>query len=382
MDLRKGRPMKFAGWVVFSLLVAVRGSDAGQARLHWQAEWEKTVEAAEKEGQLTVYIGQSAVAIMEAGVFQRKYPKIKVMHVAILGGPSAQQRIFSERRAGKYLVDIYIYGGNNNIDLLRAKALDPIKPALILQEVLDETKWWQGKHPWVDPERQYIFMHMGSAQPFYFGYNAQLANPKEFTSLKDLLNPKWRGKIVAYDIRAGGPGGGGARLLYHHPKYGVEFLRDFYSKMDVTLSRETRQAIDWLAKGKFVICFLCGDRPLREAKEQGLPIDVFDSGKDVAALSSQAGTIGLMNRAPHPNAAKVFLNWLLSREGQIVAQRALAQHGSPSNSMRIDIPKDDVPKSEWRLEGVQLIDVMHPSRLDMRPIYKLIEDAMREGGRR
>ena len=69
------------------------------------------------------------------------------------------------------------------------------------------------------------------------------------------------------------------------------------------------------------------EREPREAKQQGLPVDLLDIVKDAVALASQGGTIGLANRAPHPNAASVFVNWLLSREGQMVAQKALAQRG-------------------------------------------------------
>lgn len=342
----------------------------------WQLEWERTVEAAKKEGQVNVYTHDGQAPILETGAFQKRYPEIKIVYTFTRGN-TTEQRVFSERRAGRYLADVFIHGGTNNIEFQRVGALDPLKPALLLPEVADESKWWLGKHPWVDPERQYIFMHIGSAQPFLFGYNTKLVNPKEFRSLRDILNPKWRGKIVAYDIRAGGYGGWPSRMLYHHPNYGPEFLKEFYGKTEVTLTRDARLALDWLAVGKFTLCFFCSDRPLREAKQQGLPVDILDIVKDAVALASQGATIGLPNRAPHPDAARVFLNWLLSREGQMVAQKALAQRGVPSNSMRTDIPKDEVPRKEWRTEGVQYVEVEHPSLLDMRPIYKIIEEGVR-----
>jgi len=67
-----------------------------------------------------------------------------------------------------------------------------------------------------------------------------------------------------------------------------------------------------------------------------------------------SSVIVLINRAPHPNAAKVFINWYLSREGQVTWQRAMNTVViEASDSMRIDIPKDDVMVASKRLEGVK-----------------------------
>jgi hypothetical protein len=120
-------------------------------------EWEQTIKAAEKEGQLTVYIS-GYVALLDGGYFQKAFPKIKVTAVSGEGSQLAP-RIVSERRAGKYLADVYSGGGNSIYQVLYlGKMLDPIKPALLLPEVLDESKWWEGKHKYVDRERQHMFV--------------------------------------------------------------------------------------------------------------------------------------------------------------------------------------------------------------------------------
>ena len=59
----------------------------------------------------------------------------------------------------------------------------------------------------------------------------------------------------------------------------------------------------------------------------------------------QFGTLGLVNRAPHPNAAKVYINWLLSRRGQMALQKNMLPTENPVDSLRIDIPKDEYPCS-------------------------------------
>ena len=94
--------------------------------------------------------------------------------------------------------------------------------------------------------------------------------------------------------------------------------------MDVTLFRDFRQSVDWLAGGKFSICFFCSD--IDKAKLQGLSVDEFAVVlKEGAALHTQYGTLGLLNQAPNPNAAKVFINWFLSREGQRTLQKTLSK---------------------------------------------------------
>ena len=106
------------------------------------------------------------------------------------------------------------------------------------------------------------------------------------------------------------------------PRFGPSFIRKLYGEMDVTLFRDYRQGPDWLAVGKFAICFSCDVDVL---KQQGLPVDTFGPSvfKEGGGLVQQFGTVTLVNRAPHPNAAKVFINWLLSRKGQIALQKVM-----------------------------------------------------------
>jgi ABC-type Fe3+ transport system substrate-binding protein len=145
--------------------------------------------------------------------------------------------------------------------------------------------------------------------------------------------------------------------------------------MEITFFRDFRQGPDWLAAGKFAICFFCSDIP--KTKRQGLPVDTFGPMKEGAGLVSQYGTMGLVNNAPHPNAAKVFINWFLSREGQLTLQRAIAKAGDDApDSLRIDISKDDVPAENRRMEGVKYLDLDVQGKLEMKPIVALIEEAL------
>jgi iron(III) transport system substrate-binding protein len=207
-----------------------------------------------------------------------------------------------------------------------------------------------------------------------------LVDAKDFKSYWDLLTPKWKGKIISRDIRIAGPGSGNARLFYYLPDVGPSYIRKLYGEMDVTLFRDYRQGSDWLAVGKAAICFFC---EVDVSKQQGLPVDTFGPGvfKEGAGLVQQYGTIALVNRAPHPNAAKVFINWLLSRNGQITLQKAMANTENPADSLRIDIPKDDVPYLNRRLGGIKYLDTSRPEWQEMKPILDVMNEALKAAGK-
>jgi iron(III) transport system substrate-binding protein len=289
--------------------------------------------------------------------------------------------MIAERRGEKFLADVFNSGGVTTYgQLYAAKVLDPIKPALMLPEITDVSNWYEKRHHYADPEGQYVFSYVGSATYGSVSYNTKLVDLKEFNSYWDLLNPKWKGKIVARDIRVPGPGSGNARLFYYHPELGPSFIRRLFSEMDVTLFRDYRQGPDWLAVGKYALCLFCDVDIL---KQQGLPVDTFGpkAFKEGGGLVQQFGTVTLVDRAPHPNAAKVFINWLLSRRGQIGLQKVLAKTENPADSMRTDIPKDDVPLLNRRVDGIKYLDTSKPEWQDMKPVLDIMNEALKAAGK-
>jgi ABC-type Fe3+ transport system substrate-binding protein len=164
--------------------------------------------------------------------------------------------------------------------------------------------------------------------------------------------------------------------MYYNPELGQKFLRRFLTEMDLTPTRDLRQLVDWLAAGKFAIsAFASADRAnILDAKTKGLPVNWFDPTifkEGAPGIFSSNGNLGLMNRAPHPNAAKIAINWLLSREGQTWYQEF--QDGA--DSLRIDIPKENVPLHTRRKPGTNYELMDRPDRMDMEPIYKVVREA-------
>ncbi|HEX2932629.1 MAG TPA: extracellular solute-binding protein [Candidatus Binatia bacterium] len=350
---------------------------AAQAKPSWQQEWEKTIEAAKKEGQVVVYISGYEAVLPD---FEKEFPEIKV--TAVTGrGNQLGPRLLAERRAEKYLADVSSTGANPNYQqYYLAKALDPIKPALILPEVTEPSNWYLKRHQYSDPEGQYVFNYVGSATYGAVNYNTKLVEAKDFKSYWDLLNPKWKGKIAARDVREAGPGAGNTRFFYYHPDLGPAFIKKLFVEMDLTLFRDFRQGPDWLATGKYAICFFCDVDVL---KQQGLPVETFGPRvfKEGGGLVQQFGTVALVNRAPHPNAAKVFINWLLSRNGQIAVQKRTARAESPADSLRIDIPKDEVPFEQRRLSDIKYLDTGKPEWMDMKPVLDVVNEALKAAGK-
>jgi iron(III) transport system substrate-binding protein len=363
---------------VCQVIVFARSLGAGEAQPNWQAEWDRTVRAAEQEGQVTVSIGGYG-AIIDSGVFQKTYPKIKITHITG-AGTDLTQRISAERRAGKYLVDVYNGGGNSLFQVLyQGKMLDPIKSTLMLPEVTDATKWWEGKQKYADKEGQYIFVYEGNVSAGAgAAYNSQLLDPREYKSYWDLLNPKLKGKILSTDIRKVRGAGIPWQFLYYSSDLGPKYLRRLFGEMDVTLTADLRQAIDWLGTGKFAVGMPIQGGTVYKAKNQGLPVDEFSPYhfKEGVNLSSAFGSLAVMNRAPHPNATKVFINWLLSREGQTLFQKVISIPGDARNSRRIDVSKDHIAPDEQRRDKMSYFDTDDPDTKDLNPAMKLLDEIL------
>ena len=347
-----------------------------------QARWEDVVRAAEKEGEVSVYATNSVgelTVIWDA--FKKKFPKIKLTAVPISTTSEIVTKIMAERRASQYYPDVVLGApGATYNSLYRGKTLDPLAPALILPEVTDLSKWWKGKHRYVDPEGQYVFVYQSTkyGPPIY--YNTKLVNIDTIKSVWDLLDAKWKGKMIGLWPRANYVSTA-LLFMYHHPQIGPKFLERFYGDMDVTYFSDFRQGTDWLAAGKAPICFLCR---LRRAQEQGLPVEEASvyHFKEAPGIGSNNGAIALMNNAPHANAARVFINWYLSREGQIAFRQANNTiEDEITTSMREDLPLEYVPEAARRKKDVNYIEIIRADWMEWKPVGDLINAARQRSGK-
>jgi len=155
-------------FLVFTWSAQVQGQTGG-----WEREWQKTIQAAKKEGKLVFHSGNSTEPYFHE--FQKKFPEIKITRMLTRGGSAGEQRLRAERRAGVYLADIVHMGAGSATRLADSGALNPLEPLMILPEVLDKSKWFEGKHHYVDKGSKYVFNYAASPGVDIV-YNTKLVN--------------------------------------------------------------------------------------------------------------------------------------------------------------------------------------------------------------
>jgi iron(III) transport system substrate-binding protein len=318
------------------------------------AAWDQLVAEARQEGQVNVYLGISAGA-REAltGPFEKAFPGLKVN---VTAGPSTDMvaRLLAEREARKYIADVIVGPATQSTNTLKpAGAVAPLEPALILPEALDTSLWLENRLWWIDAAPPITTLRYQGYVGTSITYNPTVVDPREFRSFTDLLDPRWKGKIVSNDVRRPGQGGVQLRFIWRHPELGPAFLTRLFSEMDLQLSADHRQMTDWIGQGRYPIGLWISSTQVKTAAEQGLPVEEIpgDQLREGAPVSVGGGTVNLADSPPHPSAARVFVNWLLSREGQMAWQENVKQP-----SLRLDVPKDKLDPTGVPKPGVKYVD--------------------------
>jgi iron(III) transport system substrate-binding protein len=357
--------------LVFALTKVTAAADSRPAA---SQEWDTIVTRAEEEGQVTVYATDSiGNAQLIWAAFQKRYPTIKFVGTTMGRGSDLIPKLFAERRAGKFLADIFLGAPSAlYLNLYRAKIVEPLPPILTHPNVTDLSKWWMGKHHYIDPEGQYIFMYESALYGPPISFNTNLVNEKEIKSAWELVQPKWKGKYEAMQI---GPTQGSTALtyVYYHPQLGPKFIERVLRDMEPTMFRDFRQGTDWLAQGKFALCFMC--RRIDRAAMQRLPVAELDPYQieEQPGLGSGSGALVLINQHPHPYGARVFVNWFLSLEGQVAFRQANTDE-LRVGSLRDDLPAELLPPLARRRKDKDYIWVNRPEWMDFKPINNLLEE--------
>jgi len=307
--------------------------------------------AAKKEGKVTIF-GPQGTDISDAYTqgFEKKYPGIQV-DFSGMAGPQVSPKLLGALTAGQHPADIVIAGSTTVLLSLRpANALQPLQPFLIGPDI-EPAKWTGGKLDFADNDGQYDLAYAARVQiPFI--YSTKTVKQSDFKSWKDLLDPKWKDKILMQDPRIAGAGLDIVSFLYAHEGLGPDYLKALFAQ-NILIQNDARQMIDLVASGERPIGIGPNGTIAWDMKNQGVPIELFpgEALQEGSFITASNSNLAIIRDLEHPNATKLYLDYLLSAEGQAAASKATGLA-----SLRLDVPRSDIPDAVVPKPGVKYLE--------------------------
>jgi len=320
---------------------------AGGPALAQSAPMAALISAAKAEGTVVVD-GPPYDAVRTA--FTDEFQKAYGIPVSYISSGSSQSgaRVRAERAAGKYLLDVFISGPDTPIfTFLPGGWLDKIEPALIAPDVVDKRNWRDGHLWYADPNNTILRVQQFVAPEL--AINTKYVQPHEVSTWKALLDPKWRGKLAAKDPTI--TGAGASLDSFFYIELGPDFVKRLYIDQKPTLTRDQRQAAQWLAEGTYPILIGADYSNLIEFQKAGYAVVPVFPTDAPSVLTGGFGNLCLVNKAPHPNAAKLFINWLAGPAGELAYSEA-----TQAPSLRTDLKYSGIPTFMFPQKGAQYMD--------------------------
>ncbi|HTN69783.1 MAG TPA: extracellular solute-binding protein [Methylomirabilota bacterium] len=322
------------------------------AALHWfvnaawcaaPSEWDALLGRARQEKRVVLGTDVS-IANFRQGIASSFAKQFGIdLEFRVLEGAQLVAIAARECAAGRPSMDVLLSGNSELLSLYPKGCLAPVKPKLILPEVLDTKYWRGGVLKWNDPEGQYLLQTSEAA----YGWtvvNTDQIKQGELTSAKDLLRPEYKNKIASFDPRSGGAGQG--RATYMMTALGEDYVRSLYVDQKVTYTSNHQQLAEWVARGVYAIGLGAVERVFEPMRKEGLPIGVIASFSDAPGyLTGGSSVMKLIKDAPHPNAAGILLNWFASKEAQEIYSQSVLQPTRRTDVNLKDIPEYLIPKA-------------------------------------
>jgi len=281
----------FIGFL-FALLLHPYASVFGAA-----AERERVLEGAKKEGRLVLYTGMDTdEANLYTKEFSKRYPFITA-EIFRSSGEKVQARFLVEHRANTHTADIF------QTSIIQVYQLKNLK--LLARYVSDEAAAY--RDGFKDPQGYWTAFYQ---IPYVIGYNTRLVAPKDApSSYEDLLNPKWKGWVGLETEEY--------QWFYHWIQIlgrdkGLDYMKKFAGQNPQMRAGHTLLA-QLVAAGEIALATVVYSNRIERMKASGAPVDwVRFKGPTITAINA----IAIPEKAPHPNAARLFVDFVLSKEGQ------------------------------------------------------------------
>jgi iron(III) transport system substrate-binding protein len=293
---------------------------------------DKTLELAKKEGRVSFYTTMGADECKKLiDAFQAKHPSIRV-EMTRLGSEKLLQRIITESRAGSHLFDAVTNSGMEVYLLAKMGLLANYRTPEFASFMADSK----------DPAGRWVDMYSNLRM---VGYNSRLV-PKDKIPRRyeDLLEPGWKGQI-------GFPEGQFSWFATMLKIMGEERGRKFFqglARQDLNYRGAQVMIAQMISAGEFNVGFTYDTQILR-FRSRGAPIDVAP----MPFVTKNIHPLALAAHAPHPNAGKVFIDYVLSKEGQMFIK----------NMGRV-ISRSDIPQEEFAHMKVISEDLSIADRLN------------------
>ncbi|MGE5539498.1 MAG: ABC transporter substrate-binding protein [Gemmatimonas sp.] len=333
----------------------------------WKTEWDKTVAAANKEGALVISAPSGQIWREQLMTFNKAYPNIK-LELTPAASRDFWPRVIKEREAGQSLWDFRVGGPDNLVYQVKAMGyMTSVRDMLLLPEVLDDSAWYGGIDGiFLDKEKMY-FLGFAIYEENIAYYNKRVLPDPSVADLKNIVDPKFAGKISMADPRAGSPLTASGSML---KAYGEDFLRKLVTQQKPVIVRDPRSQMEWLASGRYPISIGVPTAALVEYEKRGISIADFVNMAGPRTWTQGVGGIQALKDAPHPNATKVFVNWLLTKDVQTQIMTAVKL-----NSRRKDVPLGD---PESAIDYAKLDEYVGGQTEVMQPYQKRASEIYRE----
>lgn len=296
-----------------------------QAQAQSDSEMDAIIQGAKKEGEVVFY---GSLSTTEANpmlrAFEKKYPFLRTRHQRA-GSDTLMEKILIETRAGRYAADVY------NLRAFTTSVL--VSKGLFAKSPSRHDKFYPAGFK--DPEGHWTSFYMN---PATFGYNTRLVSaaeaPKKWA---DLLHPRWKGQMIMDREESEWYAN---MLKVMGPEKGRQFMKKLAAQDIVYRAGHTLHA-QLVAAGEFKIGVVMYTPRMELMKSQGAPIEWGRADPVIAYHYS----LGVAARAPHPNAARLFVDFFLSKEGQQLLV----------DVRRVPVRSDVKPKPAYLVEGVNLV---------------------------